>query len=294
MEKLLKYFLSVFVFILTFSCSESSKDYATLSKEDRKKLSVEIFDGGSHLHQGSPESMTRIEEAIAIDPNNCDAVRELSVAYLKRGMPNKWKIEMDKAVACNAAIWQPYRGYNYLWFYRDYKKAIADFDASDTLTPNFTDAPQGHSVDFWRGIAYLGLKDYEKSISYFDKYINQITEESGEDWAEPTAFLYRGIAYYEKRNFDEALQNFDKLLYHNRGRSADGKYYKALILKDREDCETAKKLLANAEEDFAAGYFNNRDYVETLYQIYPQDFEKLDTELKTRCQHKKEIYLPAS
>lgn len=197
---------------------------------------------------------------------------------------------MDRAVACNAAIWQPYRGYNYLWFYRDYNKAIADFDASDTLTPNFTDAPQGHSVDYWRGIAYLGLRDYEKSISYFDKYLTQITEESGEDWAEPTAFLYRGIAYYEKRNFEEALKDFDKLLFYNKDRSADGKYYKALILKEKEDCETARQLLAEAETDFANGYYNNRHYVETLYQIYPQDFEKLNTELKTQCQNKNETY----
>lgn len=290
MEKLPKYFLSIFVLFLAFSCSEKSKDYSALSKEERKKLSFEIFEGGSHLAQGSPKSMTRIEEAIAMDPNNCDAVRELSVAYLKRGMPNKWKVEMDKAVACNAAIWQPYRGYNYLWFYRDFKKAIADFDASDTLTPNFTDAPQGHSVDYWRGIAYLGLNDYEKSINYFNIYLNQVTEETGEDWAEPTAFLYRGIAYLEKRNFDEALKDFDKLLFYNRNNSADGKYYKALILKEKEDCETAKKLLADAKVDFANGYFNNRDYVETLYQIFPQDFEKLNTELETQCPHKKEHY----
>ncbi|WP_062620017.1 tetratricopeptide repeat protein [Aequorivita aquimaris] len=290
MEKLSKYFLSIFVLFLAFSCAEKGKDYSALSKEERKKLSSEVFDGGSHLPQGSPKSMTRIEEAIAIDPDNCDAVRELSVAYLKRGMPNKWKIEMDKAVACNTAIWQPYRGYNYLWFYRDYKKAIADFDASDTLTPNFTDAPQGHSVDYWRGIAYLGLRDYEKSISYFDKYLTQITEESGEDWAEPTAFLYRGIAYYEKRNFEEALKDFDKLLFYNKDRSADGKYYKALILKEKEDCETSRQLLAEAETDFANGYYNNRHYVETLYQIYPQDFEKLNTELKTQCQNKNETY----
>lgn len=290
MEKLPKYFLSILLVVLAFSCSDTKKDYSSLSKEERKPLSMEIFEGGSHLPQGSPKSMTRIEEAIAMDPNNCDAVRELSVAYLKRGMPNKWKVEMDKAVACNAAIWQPYRGYNYLWFYRDFKKAIADFDASDTLTPNFTDAPQGHSVDYWRGIAYLGLKDYDSSISYFNIYLNQVTEETGEDWAEPTAFLYRGIAYFEKRNFDEALKDFDKLLFYNRNNSADGKYYKALILKEKEDCETAKKLLADAKVDFANGYFNNRDYVETLYQIFPQDFEKLNTELETQCPHKKEHY----
>lgn len=290
MEKLPRYFLRILMLFLAFSCSEKEKDYSAFSKEERKKLSIEIFEGGSHFPQGSPKSMTRIEEAIAADPDNCDAVRELSVAYLKRGMPHKWKVEMDKAVACNAAIWQPYRGYNYLWFYRDYKKAIADFDASDTLTPNFTDAPQGHSVDYWRGIAYLGLNNYQKSINYFDKYLIQITEENGEDWAEPTAFLYRGIAYYKMHNFDEALQDFEKLLFYNKDRYADGKYFKAVILKEKGNCETAIKLLTGAKEDFANGYYNNRDYVETLYQIFPQDLEKLEMELEKQCQHRKEQY----
>ena len=130
----------------------------------------------------------------------------------------------------------------------------------------------------------------EYDFSYFDKYLTQITEESGEDWAEPTAFLYRGIAYYEKRNFEEALKDLNKLLYYNRSHSADGKYYKALILKEKSDCEAAKKLLADATIDFANGYYNNRDYVETLYQIFPQDFDKLNTELEIQCPHKKEHY----
>ncbi|HET8804385.1 MAG TPA: tetratricopeptide repeat protein [Aequorivita sp.] len=290
MEKLPQYFLSILVIILAFSCSERKKDYSSLSNEERKTLSMEIFESGNYFHQGSPKSMTRIEEAIAMDPNNCDAVRELSVAYLKRGMPNKWSPQMNKSVECNAAIWQPYRGYNYLWFYRDYKKAIADFDASDTLTPNFTDAPQGHSVDYWRGIAYLGLDDYDKSISYFNTYLTQVTEQTGEDWAEPTAFLYRGIANYKKGNFDEAEKDFDKLLFYNRNNSADGKYYKALLLKEKMDCKSANKFLIEAQKDFKKSYYNNRDYVETLYQIFPQDFEKLKLDLETQCQHKKEHY----
>ncbi|WP_239990723.1 tetratricopeptide repeat protein [Marixanthomonas ophiurae] len=275
----MKYYLSLFCVVLLFSCANSD-DYSILSKEERTALSKKVFEGGSHLFQGSPKSMTRIEKAIEIDPNNCDAVRELSIAYLKRGMPDKWKLQIDKAVACDPVIWQPYRGYNYLWFYRDYKKAIADFNASDTLTPNFIDAPQGHSVDYWRGIAYLGLKDHENSIKYFNKNIHTETEKYGEDWVEPTAFLYRGIAYYESNDVEKALADFDKVLLYNNNRSADAKYYKAHILKARGKNEEALALTNNAIEDYNTGSHNNRHYVETLRQLYSENFTELLNELK--------------
>ena len=278
MEKLLKYCLSLFCLIALFSCEE---DYSKLTPKEQHDLAEKVFKTGPFFYQGSPETMSRIERAIQIDPTYCDAVRELSVAYLKRGMPHKWKIEMDKAVACDPAIWQPYRGYNYLWFYRDYKKAIADFNASDTLTPNFIDAPQGHSVDYWRGIAYLGLKDYKNSIFYFDKYIDKEIAESGEDWVELTAFLYRGIAYYESNNFDKALYNFNKLIQYAK-QTADGKFYKALILKQQNNNEEALEYVNDALKDFNAGYFNERPYVEVLRQIYIQDLEKLKIELETK------------
>jgi tetratricopeptide (TPR) repeat protein len=242
-------------------------------------LSQKIFEEEHQFMQGSVESMQKLEEAIAIDPNNCDALRELSVAYLKRGLPHKWKPQYDKAVACHPEIWQPWRGYLYLWFYRDYKKALADFDASDILTPNFIDQPQGHSVDYWRGIAYLGLKDYENALLYFNKFIDTETKEWGEDVVEVTGFLYRGIVYYNTGNFKMASEDFDRVLKYNLGRSADAKYYKALILKSEKNNE-ALQLVISAIEDFNDGYFNQRDYVETICQIYLEDLQLLKLEIE--------------
>ncbi len=62
---------------------------------------------------------------------------------------------MDQAVACDSSRWIGWRGYLYPYFYRDNKKAIADFDTTNHLTPDFIYAPQGHSVDYWGGHAYL-------------------------------------------------------------------------------------------------------------------------------------------
>jgi len=268
MERLLKLFLSIAVIISVLSCD---------SKRERAEA---VYKRAIHYPQGSMMSINGIKRATEIDSTYQQAVYELSVAYLKRGLPHKWKPQYDKSVLLDSVQRMPWRGYLYLWFYRDYEKAIADFDASDTLTPNFIDAPQGHSVDYWRGICYLGLKDYKNSISYFDKYINTETEESGEDWVEVTAFLYRGIAYFETGNYEEALLNFDKQLKYSRNLSADAKYYKAQILQSQNKIDESKVLIQNAIDDYNVGYYNNRPYVETLRQIYLEDLEAFNATLE--------------
>lgn len=273
MVRLSKYCLSLFVVASLICCKQSVEKHLP---ETNRELAERIFEEGSHIGygQGSPEVMSQIEKALTADSTYAEAWRELSVAYLKRGMPHKWKPLFDKAVHFDAETWQPWRGYLYLWFYRDYKKAIADFNASDTLTP-YIDHPQGHSVDYWRGIAYLGIKDYNNSIAYFNKHIKKETEESGEDWVELEAFLYLGIAHMESGAMEMALENFNKVIDYF-GNSADAKYFKAKIFFEKGEYEKASMCVQKAMDDFNKGYFNQRPYVETLYQIYTDDLIELE------------------
>ncbi len=261
-ERLLKLFLSLVVFLLICSCK---------SKEEKVEEALNF--GKRAGYQGSPICMNAFAYIKEIDSTNAEAYRELSIPYLKRGIPHEWKKWIDKAVRFDSIAWQPYRGYNYLWFYRDYKKAIADFNASDTLTPHI-DYPQGHSVDYWRGIAYLGLKDYQNSIKYWNKHILKETLDSGEDWVEINAFLYRGIAHMELGNQEKAFNDFDKVIHYFK-KSADAKYWKAKILYCQGENEMSLSLLSEAEDDFNDGYYNSRPYVETLYQIYLSDIKQL-------------------
>lgn len=281
MVKYLKYCLSMLLLFLIMSCGNKTE---TLSTEEKIALSKEMYSTSGRFGQGTAQQLSIIDSILTLDPSNCDAIRARTIAYLKRGLMKEWKPLFDQAVACDPIEWVPWRGYLYLQFYRDYEKAIADFDASDTLTPNFTDAPQGHSVDYWRGIAYLGLKDYENSIRYFDLYINEVTEENGEDWAEPTAFLYRGIAHYENKNPQAALKDFDKMILYNKNKTADGSYHKALVLFEDSKYEEAKKELNIAIENFNLGYYNKHDYTESLKQIYIQDLNNLEAAINAQSQ----------
>ena len=267
MEKLVKLSLSLILVLSVLSC------------HNKRESAEAVYKRAIIFPQGSMMSINGIKRATEIDSTYQQAVYELSVAYLKRGLPHKWLPQYNKAVILDSVQRIPWRGYLYLWFYRDYKKAIADFDASDTLTPNFIDAPQGHSVDYWRGIAYLGLKNYEKSNWYFEKHIKKETEDFGEDYVDLTAFLYNGIAYFEAEDYENALVNFNNQLKHGRNLSADAKYYKTQILKAENKIAEAKDMIDSAIEDFNSGYSNNRGYVETLRQIYLEDLTDLKNQL---------------
>jgi len=272
MEKLLKLSLSIFIILISTSC----KDEGALTK---RQLAQKRYKKAIMFMQGSVPFQNGIAEAIKIDSTYEEAMNELSVAHLKRGMPHKWLPQYDKAVKLDSIVRIPWRGYLYLWFYRDYKKAIADFDRTDILTPNFIDAPQGLSVDCWRGIAYLGLKDYKKSIFYFDKYINKEIADFSENSVDVIAFLFKGIAYLELEDYAKAEASFNRMIKNSYGFSADAKYYKTIILAKQGKIAEAKLMIDAALKDFNNGYYNKRPYVETLRQLYLGDFNELKSSL---------------
>ncbi len=286
MEISLKSFLKLILIGIALSCN--SEKYADLSEEERNQLSKDIWyeevskHGFNGSFQGTPKAETLLDQILELGPNNCDALREKSIPYLKRGIPHLWKPLFDKAVECDPVAWQPWRGYLYLYFYRDYDKAIADFNASDTLTPDFIDAPQGQSVNYWRGLAYLGKSDYQNSVNYFQTHITAELEEAGEEWIEPSTFLYLGIANYELKDYEQAEINLSKALKYNYEKSADANYYHSLIHLETGNFKDARSHLKAAISNYEEGYFRYRDYVEEIKQIYPKNLNDLQKEIEKR------------
>jgi len=281
MEKSLKLFLSLFISIGCNQATFFSKEEKIALAEEKWKTVVQQYLEDIHHIQGTAKTMKLIDEIIKLNPNHCDALRERSTPYLKRGMPQEWKIYFNQAVKCNSARWMGWRGYHYLYFFRDYSKAIADFDATDTLTPNHIDTPQGHSVDFWRGHAYLGAKNYGKSIYYYQKHIDRVTTEFGEDRVEPEAFLNMAIVHYENKSLDSMPYYLDKALYYYQDKSADSKYYYALYHKSKGDTIKVLSYIDGGIEYFLEGYYKRRpNYNEDVRQIYVEELIVLEQKLK--------------
>lgn len=270
-RKLLLFFiLSVFL-----SCQKDNLYSKEFSVTERKYLARSFVQGIDNYRQGSPEQHFLLIEALKSDSTFADIYREIGAPRLKRGIITESIKAYSKAVEYDALGWQGWRGYMYLYFYRDYDNAIKDFDTTDSLTPNFIDYPQSESVDFMRALCYLMKKDYGSALIYFEKYFKHESTIEDLDYVESRAFLYYGMVYYETGNFEEALVKFDLGIKHNN--NADLMFWKTktllLLNANKKDIINSFNITI---ELFEEEIRNRRPYVEEFFEIYKEDFLELE------------------
>ncbi len=279
MEKFKIFYLSIFCSWLLLSVSSCNHPPALYKKEftesEAKVYARQFIQGlGRYYYQGTPEEHFLIHEAGALDSTFSDVYREMGVPRVKRGINTEAMKKYARAVEYNAEAWQGYRGYLYLYFYRDYDNAIKDFDEFDALTPNFVDYPQSENIDFMRGVAYLMKKKHSKSQEYFEKFFAHELKSGNLNYIESRAFMYYGITYFEIGDFEKALEKFNLGIKHNK--NADLLYWKAkTLLKLEANSSEIIVLLEESEKLLAQGYNSRRPYVEEFYQTYKEDIEVL-------------------
>ena len=274
------FYPSIFLLTLVTSCTPERDWYVkTFAEAEKPQLAIQLRRGGGS-YQGSPPEQFQLEEAMKLDSSNADLWREIGTARVKRGIADEMYFYYGEAVKRKPEKWAGFRGYLYLYFYRDYKRAIEDFNLGDE-TNGQVDYSQGQSHDYMRGICYYGLKDYEEALNFLNRYIDKITTEEGAEWVDVYAHLYEGLALAKLRRYDEALEAFDKAekLY---PKLSDLYYHRARISCSRKDYEAALKLLSEAKEYFEEGYYHQRPYVEVQEQIYLKDIEDLQEELQKK------------
>jgi tetratricopeptide (TPR) repeat protein len=257
------------------ACQQKAWYRKNVPTDDRHQLAKQLSEGAAHYYQGSVANMMLLEEGIKMDSTIPDLWREMATPYLKRGMPNQAFKYYKREIALAPELWQGWRGYLYLYFYHDYHRAIADFNATDTLTV-ITDYPQGQSVDYMRGLSYYGLKEYAKALEFFNRYISDVTRERGEEWVDTYAFLYRGMTLERLQRYDESIKDFETGAKYD-ARLADFHFHKARILYEHLGANpaTVEGLLTTALQNFQRGYFHQRDYVEVHDQLYLEDIKNL-------------------
>jgi len=281
MVKLLKYCLSLLAIIsLICSCDNMSNEtYHKLSEAERKTISLEYTQLAQKLEKGSPDNMKLLEKAIRINPDNDLAWRELSIPYLYRGMIKEWSDCINEAVRINPQSWQCRRGYDKLYYLRDYIGALYDLDVMDTLTPNVVDYVSSTSVDYLRGLCYLGLKDFENSKKYFNKYIEYEKKEVGEKYVDEDVFLYLGIIANYENDFDLALKHLDRAEKFEVS-VAEVDYHKGIAFLNKGEYELAKKTLMVARKKYEEEKFLQSYFYEPFERIYISDIITLEAQLQ--------------
>jgi tetratricopeptide (TPR) repeat protein len=274
MENLLKYCLSIGIFLLLCSCASKTVLYKKeFSEEEKENYSNLLKEGCGLFYQGSTPCQMTLYEARDLNPENADVYQELGAPLLKRGIISQSIQAYNDATNRNQLSWQGWRGYMFLYFYRDYENAIRDFTELDALTPGVVDYPQSESVDFQRGIAWLMMENLEMADSLFTRHIKHESKEVGADYIDSRAFLYRGITYFKKGEFDKALLDFNQGI-NNLPDNADLLFWKARAQKALgQPDEKWQQTLAESKENFDKGNHNRRPYVEEFFQLYEEDWE---------------------
>ncbi len=287
MEKSLKYchncFFILFALLISISsCSTQEKLYKKeFSKGEKKQLGKQFLAAvGAYYNQGIPQETFLIQEGLSHQPNSADLWRELGAPCIKRGFAKKSYEYYGKAVALDAENWQGWRGYLYLYFYRDYEKALLDFKATDLLTPDFVDYPQSTSVYFMRAICYLQMDSYDEAINFFDKHIKEELKAVEKEYLDPRVFLYKGIAYFKKGELATASSIFREGIENENEKNADLWFWLAKAESEQGNLSKALLALDNSEKQYLLGHFNERSYVEEFYQVYLSMIRDFRNELK--------------
>ena len=269
-----KYCLSLISAIYFISCLEfSDETFRHLSPAERQKLSADYVSMTSYTRTGSKKHMQILEKAARIDPKNEQAWKRLSEPFLFIGKYREWHTFSKKAIELNPKTWQGWRGYHKLYYFRDYGGALYDLDATDTLTINKTDYAQNQSVDYLRGLCYLGLKNHEKAIEYFELYLDKEKNALGSVEIEHTVYLYLARIQNYFQNYKAAL---DILAEVDQNEILADHYYQAAFAHFMKgEINEAQQKIELCREKFIAGDYHKSPFYEVPHQIYLYDIDLL-------------------
>ena len=280
MVRSLTYCLSI-VFI-GFFCSSCQKNYSyyklDLSFKSKETLAEQLIQGSRYNFQGNSAYMENLFESMKLDQSSASLYQKLGDPYRKRGFPKEFHEYYSESVQLDPKISQGERGYIYLYFYRDYERALIDFDATDIHTPNYVDYPQSRSVDYLRGICYYQLNQPRLTIAYIDKHVALEDSTIGRDFMDSEPFLLRGKAYESIDKFDQALGNYEEALRLD-SNVAGILYHLANIQYTLGNTEKSKKYLDNAENSLNEGIIFRRSYVDEFFRLYQSDVDDLRQKL---------------
>lgn len=256
--------------ILIILISISQFIYPQSNPETKKKQEAIITEyvancaERNHYIMMMTEWQNCLDEGLKKDSTIAALWQQKAMPYFKA---RKYEVGMpfiDKAVHYDAQEYQPYRAFIKCIFSKSYQDAIVDFQ--DCIKKYGNNYVMDHTYNFYIGLCYLQLNEYEKAENIFKEY-NEDLFNNRQGLEHPTALFYHGIAQYELKKWDEAIALFDKALkiYPN---FSDVKFYKAMCLaRLRINEEEAKMLFTSAKENAKLGFTINED--NTIYETYP-------------------------
>lgn len=246
-----------------------------LKKEDQ------WFKKAATFQQGSEMEIAYYDSIIALNPNYDNAWWEKSTWCIKKGDYINYFKYMNKAVELNPKVHIGWRGVVRLYYLRDYLGAINDLNTLIDFYPDQKDiAARGEPVLFLLGKAYWQMKEYKIAVEYLDKYIEEETTTSGEEWVDVNAFLYKGICLEKQGKYIEAHKAFEKGIQYGR-KFPEAYYHAGIALIALKQNQKACEYFAKAKQYAENGYIKRDAYREVFGQLYYDDIVQV---MQENCQ----------
>jgi len=206
-----------------------------------------------------------LDSAVKADPHNAYFWQQKGMFLFKEKKYELGLPYLDSAVKYNKGEdYLEYRAFMKCIFQRSYRSAIVDFNKAKIENPD--GFIMDHEFDFYLGICYLQLNQFDSAETLFTRCIEKEKIRNGETWVHYMNWFYKGIALMEKGSYAKSIDCFDHAIGLYK-RFSDAKYYKAICHYRLKDSEKALALFKEAQADLKEGYTINEDNV--IYETYP-------------------------
>jgi tetratricopeptide (TPR) repeat protein len=262
----------IFCFSL-YSCGQNKQ--AVSNKVAEKKISKEdsiriagYMEKSGRVPLFSVQRQQYLDSALAITPTDAQLWQQKAMPLFKQKKYEVGMIYLDSAVKYDKIDhWLSYRAFIKCIFQKSYRAAIVDFNLAQKKNGN--SYVMDHSYQFYKGLCYLQLNQFDSAEYLIDKEIKEEIKTRKE--AHHLHWFYLGVVQSERGNYEAANQSFDSCL-HIYPQFPDAQYYKAQCLARKKQIKEAFELMLSAKENFEKGYSLNED--NAIYEVYPYQISK--------------------
>lgn len=249
----------------TKSLVENKTAEFEVDKVKQEKIVEKYLKNGAWKHElYSREWQEEIDKGLQEDSTIAYLWQQKAMPMFKQAKYEAGMVYIDKAVKYDRQRYQDYRAFIKCIFAKTYREAIADFeDYKERFGYSYV---MDHSYDFYIGLSYLQLNEFEKAEAVFQKDYDYQLNKYGKDWLHHVDLFYFGISKYEQKNYQGAIEVFDQALEIYPSFS-EVQIFKADCLRKIGKTEEAIELQKLGEINGRNGHTINE--ANAIYERYP-------------------------
>lgn len=221
------------------------------SQSEMNPEAAKLYNEGNKLYKSGQyeASIAKYDEALAVQPHE-NIYYQKSIALKKQRKFNDAEASLLKALEVNPKFLNAYSGLGTTYYsLKQYDKSIESFKKFIEISK---DEKQNKKIQKFIGLAYTQLGQKAKADNKYDAALSNL-KEAVKNYKYDAAYLTMAEIYVETGKFNEAIEAADNVIKYRKSKSKISKgapyYYKGLAYKGLEDKIKAKESFQVAIKD---------------------------------------------